>query len=186
MDPQKTLSQAFEIIKLKEPAMQTVAKDANALQPALIIIVLGSIIGGLGSYFFPSSLGMVTYQPDIGGLVISMLTAALLSIFGLFLTGFLAERVFHSKLNTQGYVKVMGYANILSFLAIYPYLAIVSGIWTFVVFCYVLSKVGKLGAGSIILLILLLALIFFVVGSIVTAVMGGAGLGSVYGGISDY
>ncbi len=181
MDPQKTFSQAFEIVKLKEPAMQTVAKDAKALQPALIITVLGAIIGGLGSYFFPTTLGLVTYQPDVSGVVVSMVTSALITILGLFLTGFLAERVFHSKLNMHGYVKVMGHANILSFLAIYPYLGIVSLVWTFVVFCYVLSKLGKLGVGSIILLILLELLIFFVVGSLVAGVLGTAGFGGMMG-----
>lgn len=172
MDPQKTLSQAFEVVKLKEPAMQALAQDANALQPALIITVLASVIGGLGTYFFPNVLGLVTYQSDIGGLVISMVTSVLLTLFGLFVTGFLAERVFHSKLNMHGYVKVMGHANVLGFLAIYPPLAILSFVWTFVVFCYVISKVGKLGVGSILLLILLEVLIFGVVGSIVSGMTG--------------
>ena len=175
MDFQKTFSQAFEIVKLKEPAMHTVAKDPHALQPALIITVLGSAIGGLGTYLFPRGMGFVTYRSDLPGVVIAIVLAALVAIAGLFLTGFLAERVFHSKLDMHGYVKVMGFANILALLTFYPPLAIVSGIWTFVVFCVVLSKLGKLGVGSIILLILLEILIFGVFGSLLGGMMGVSG-----------
>lgn len=186
MDFQKSLSQAFEVVKLKEPAMQTLAKDPKALEPALIITALGAVLGGLGTYFFPYQMMGVSYQPDVPGLIVSILTVALITLLGLFLTGYLAEKVFHSKLSMHGYVKVMGHANILSFFSIYPLLSILSAVWTFVVFCFVLSKLGKLGVGSIILLILLGLLIFGVMGSVVGIATTGGMMGGGYSRMMGY
>lgn len=179
MDLQKSAQEAFEIAKLKEPVMNAVAKDAGALQPALIIVVAAAVLGALGSYLFPVSYGMVTYRLDTAGLIAQILIASVVGIGGLYLGGFLAEKVFNSKLNMAGYLRVMGYASIVNALGIYPPLSAISGIWSLVILCFVLNKLGKLNAGSIVLFVLL----YFVVMGVVAALLGG---GHAMGMMSGY
>jgi len=166
MDIQKSAKQAFEIVKLQEPVMNTVAADKTALQPALMMVVAAAVVGALGSYLFPISYGMVTYRLDAAAFLIEIIFSAIIAVGGLYLGGFLSEKVFHSKLGMEGFVRVMGYAALVNFLGIYPRLSLISGIWSLVILCFVLTKLGKLSAGSIILFIILQIVIVGVVGGL--------------------
>lgn len=177
MDIQKSFKDALQIVQLKEPMMSSVAKDTKALQPALVLAAAAAVVGALGSLLFPVSYGMVTYRMDAVDFVVQAVVGAALAVAGLYVVGYLAEQVFHSKLNMQGYVRVMGHAAVVNFLGIIPALAPISGLWTLVVMCYVLNKLGKLSAGQIILLILLLVVVAAVLGFIFAAVLGFSSFG---------
>ena len=172
MNIQKSLDQAFSVLKLKEPVMHALASDKNALTPALFLVALSAVVGSLGLYFFPFSYREVTYQLDSGDLAVEIVRSVIWGIAGLYIVGFLAEKVFHSHLSMQGYVQVMGHAALVGILAIYPPLTLISGIWFFVVFCYVLSKLCKLSVGKIILLLLLIILITGLAENLYSGVFG--------------
>lgn len=176
MDIQKTFKDAVDIALLKEPAMHAVTTEKDGLKSALLMIVVGALASSFGTFIFPSTYGMITYRPDITWVLSSFIVASLIGIALLYLMGFLAERLFHSKLSMESYVKILGHASILNFISIIPALSIVSGIWGLVVMWIVLTKLGKLEAGSVILLLIIeFVLVFGVMG------MGvGAGMGMMY------
>lgn len=158
--------------------MNSTAKDINATQPAIAIVVAVSILGALGSYVFPSFMDMVEYRYQVGDVVMQALLSSVMGVATLYLTGYLAEHVFHSKLDMNGYVRIMGHATVVSALSFFPALSSIAGIWALVVMCFALNKIGKMSAGPIILLILLEALIVFVLAGAVFGSMLGLGMGS--------
>ncbi len=178
MDIQKSLKQAWEILLLKEPTMNQVAKDINATQPALIIVAVVSVLSALGSYVFPSIIDLTTYRYSGTDVVLQTVLSTVMGIATLYLTGYLAQNVFHSKLDMNGYVRIMGHATVVSALSFFPVLSSIGGIWALVVMCVTLNKLGKMTAGPIILLILLEALIVFVLAGAVFGSMLGLGMGS--------
>lgn len=173
MNIQKSLQDAWELLLLKEARLNSIAKDKNALQPALIIFVVASLLAAFGSMFFPYSVDMVHYKSGFFDVLLQGSFSALLGIGMLYLSGYLAEKLFHSKLDAQGYVNIMGHVGLVNVLGVIPAFSFVSGIWTLVVMCFALNKVGKLQAGSIVLLILLqVFLMVFLLGGIVLARVG--------------
>ena len=158
--------------------MQAVAKDPAALQPALLMVVATSILTALGSYLFPSTMGMVTYRYDIGALVGQALISIVMGVGLLYATGYLAEKVFHSKLDMNGYVRVAGHSMIVNTIGILPAAAGIGGLWSLVIFCVLLNKLGKMQAGSIILLLLLEGVVLMVLAGLLV----GSGAGMYFGG----
>lgn len=155
--------------------MAAVAKDTQALTPALIMVGLASICTAVGTMLFPSVMGLVTYR---SGLEDVLTQAALSIVFGiavLYITGYFAEQIFHSKLDMNGYVRVMGHATLVNALGIIPALSMVSGLWGLVVMCVALSRLGKMQPGSIVLLILMEILVF--VGIALIMLVFGLGMG---------
>ena len=180
MDFQKSLKQAWEILTLKEPTMHAVAKDPEALTPALLMVGLGSLGTAVGMMRFPSVVGEVYYSLGWGDAVAQ---AALATIFGvavLYITGYFAEKVFHSKLDMNGYVRVIGYASLVNVLGILPALSMVSWIWGLVVMCTLLSRLGKMQAGQIFLLILIELLVLVGLGLVMMVFGLGLGMESMW------
>lgn len=178
MNIQKSLQDAWELLLLKEARLNSIAKDKNALQPALIIFVVAALIAAFGPMFLPYAVDMVNYRSGFFDVLFQGAFSALIGIGMLYLSGYLAEKLFNSKLDTQGYVNIMGHAGLVNILGLIPALSLISGIWTLVVMCFALNKVGKLQAGSIVLLILLqVFLMIFLVGGVMLAGMG-AGMGN--------
>lgn len=178
MDIQKSLQDAWEVLLLKEPTMNTLGKDRNALRPALLIFAAATFVAAFGRMFFPSVMGMVTYRSGLYDVALEAAISIAIGIGMLYLAGYLAERLFHSKLDTQGYVTIMGHAGLVNVLGLIPALSTISGFWTLIVMCVVLNKLGKLQAGSIVLLILLEILIMAVLVGGVVLFGVGAGMSS--------
>lgn len=177
MDFQKSVKQAWDILLIKEPAMQAVANDKEALTPALVILAVASVLSSLGSFFFPSVVGLVTYRSGLMDVAWQSALSILVGVAVLYITGYFVQQVFHAKITMEGYVRVMGHATLVNILGLIPALSSVSGIWSLVVMCIFLSRVGKMQPGSIILLILLEALVFGALGLILLFAGMGAGLG---------
>lgn len=178
MDIQKSLQDAWEVLLLKEPRLNSLAKDRNALQSALVIFAAASFVAAFGRMFFPSVMGMVTYRSGLYDVLFEAAISIGVGIGMLYLAGYLAERLFHSKLDTQGYVTIMGHAGLVNVLGLIPALSAISGLWTLIVMCVVLNKLGHLQAGSIVLLILLEALLMAVLIGGVVLFGVGAGMSS--------
>jgi hypothetical protein len=155
MDLQKSLKQAWDILLLKDVAMQAVAKDSSALPVSLGIFAGATVLSKLGTLLIPYSTGMIVYRPSFVDFLVSSVLGIGVGIAMLFLTGLLAERLFHSKLSTEATVRVLGHASLITALGFYQPLNIISGIWYLVVLCTVLTRLGKLQPGSILLLIIL-------------------------------
>lgn len=155
--------------------MVAVAKDPQALTPALIMVGIASIATALGTMLFPSVMDLVTYQSGLGDVVMQASLSIIFGIAVLYITGYFAEQIFHSKLDMNGYVRVMGHATLVSVLGLLPALSPLAGLWSLVVMCVVLSRLGKMQPGSIVLLILMEILVF--VGIALIMMVFGLGMG---------
>ena len=177
MDLQKSLKQAWDILLFKEPVMQSVANDKEALTPALVILAIASVISSLGSFIFPSVVGLVTYRSGLMDVVLQSAISIGVGIAVLYITGYFAEQIFHAKVTMEGYVRVMGHATLVNVIGLIPAFSGVGGIWGLVVMCIFLNKIGKMEAGPIVLLILLEVLVFGAIGMILLFAGLGTGLG---------
>lgn len=178
MNIQKSVQDAWEILLLKEPTINSVAKDKNALRPALLIFGATTLVAAFGRMLFPSTVGMVSYRSSVSDVFVEAAISIVAGIAMLYLTAYLAEKVFNSKLDMNAYVQIMGHAALVNVLGILPALSTVSGIWSLIVMCVVLNKIGHLQAGSIVLLILLqVILMSFLIGWVLFAGLG-IGMGS--------
>lgn len=140
MDFQKSLQQAWHIALLNESAMQAVAKDKNSLKPALVLLGLVSLVGHLGIYFFPSTVGMITYRMDLFWVLHQSILSFILFILGILILGFLEEKVFHGRLTMTAFLKVLGHGSVVYFLALYPSFAFPAHLWFFIIVCTVLYR----------------------------------------------
>ena len=160
MDLKALVLEAWEILQLKEATIHRVAHDRSKLQGAVLCILIGALATSLGFFFFPVSVGFAVYRPDLGWVVGSALGAAVTQALVLAVTGFVAERLFHSKLSTQGYFQVLGMASLVNLLGLVPGLGIVASVWMLVVMGKVLHSEGKMEPGAIAVLIVLLMVFF--------------------------
>jgi hypothetical protein len=159
MDIQKSLKDAVDIAMLKEPVMNKVALDKEALVPAFLIIAAAGLICALGAYVFPTHVGFITYRPSMAFVLEQTVMAFALSVGLLYLTGYLAERFFGSKVSMQSFVAVMGYANIVSVIGFISSLSIISGIWGLVILWNFLTKVAKMEPKNVVILMVIDAVI---------------------------
>lgn len=155
MDIQKTFKDALDIVFLKEPAMHSVSADEDGLKPAIMMVGIGAIASALGLYLFPEVRGIVVYRLDFAALLSQAVSTFAMSIGLLYLTGYLAEKLFHSKLSMGSFVKIMGHAYILNILGLFPQISLIPLIWFFVVLWRVLTRVAKLGTANTIVLLVI-------------------------------
>lgn len=146
--------------------MKKVAADGEAFRPALFIVALASLLGVLGYFIFPISEDGFVYRPDIAWLIGQTLIVFLANVAMLYVIGFLGEELFKSKLDMNGFIRVMGHGMIVSLLAIVPKLGLLSGIWVLVIMFKLYKELGKLETGVIIMLLLFFIIVFAVVNSL--------------------
>ena len=155
MNLKKSFQSALEILQLNESAMTQVAMDGEATRPAALFVVLGALAAGLGVTFFPVHMGMVVYRPDLFWIVKMTFFESVGMLLGLYFGGFVAEKVFHSRLNRDGFVRVMGHASLLGVLAVFPPLSILC-VWNLVVWWRVCTRIGKMQPEATVLFLIIL------------------------------
>ncbi len=149
------LKNAFGIVILKMSAMQKAAEDKSGLRNAILMVVFVSIVGALG-------WGIAYNNYD--NFVMEAAFRFIISMFLLYLTGFLSSAVFKSKINTNTFVKVVGLGALVSIVSIYPVLSLPASLWLLVIMCRALHGLGKLGAVKIVVLMLINLAIFWGLG----------------------
>jgi len=158
MDIQKSLKDAVDIAMLKEPVMNKVALDKEALTPALMILGAAGLICAIGAYIFPTHGGFggyILYRPSMAFVLEQAIITFALGVALLCLTGYLAERFFESKISMKSFVAVMGHANVVSVIGFISSLSIISGIWGLIILWNFLTKVAKMDPKNVIILIVI-------------------------------
>ncbi len=174
MDFKTIATEALEILQLKDKAVHSVAYDRSKLQSGLLCLGVGALAASLGLVLFPVHMGLIVYRPDLSWILSSAVGGALGQAVVLILVGLLAEKVFQSKLPTQGFFQVMSYASLVNVLGLIPGLSLFSMLWMLVVSAKVLHSEGKLEAPAILLLLAFIVLLF---GSVSYYGMGYYGVG---------
>lgn len=158
MNFQKSFQNALDILQLKEPAMTAVANDPEATQVAWIFVVLGALATSLGVTFFPVHVGLVVYRPDLFWILKATIFESLGMLGGLYLGGYLAEKVFHSTLSMIGFVRVMGHAALLGVLSVFPLLGLLCA-WNLVVWWRVCTRIGKMQVEATVIFMIILVVV---------------------------
>jgi len=144
----KEITKAWDIIRLDEKQMQSVAADEKSMGPAIAFIVLGSLCVGLGNYIFPQEFFGVMYRPGVATIISSTIFGAIFRVVGIAVVSLIAQHVFKGKAQVAEFLRVAGYAAILSVLSLVPMLTIVAGLWSLVVAFNMLKSVHKLDTGG--------------------------------------
>lgn len=166
MDFQKTFQNVLDILQLKEPTIQAVARDPEATKVAWVAVAAGALATSLGLSFFPVHMGVVVYRPDLFWILQQAVVEALVMLGALYGAGFVGEKWFHSKVDMQGFVRVVGHAAFLGVLNLVPVLGILC-VWELVVLGFLQARVGKLQNEALIL--------FFIVSFLLVAVLSAFG-----------
>ena len=174
MDYKQIGTEALEVLQLKDSAIHAVAHDRTKLNASLLCLGVGALASSLGLVLFPVHVGLITYRPDLGWVLGSAIGGALGQIVVILLIGLLAERVFHSKLSTQGFFQVLATASVVNVLGLISSLSFLAWFWMMAVTAKVLHSEGKMEAPSILLILVLILILF---GSVSTYGMGYYGRG---------
>lgn len=144
MNMQTLFKDALDILQLKDVSIHSVAHDDSKMQNALLCLGLGAVASSLGFLLFPVHMGIITYRPDLVSVLLTAVGSGLTLLLSLSVLGFLAEKLFQSKLETLGFVRVLATASLVNVLSLIPSLGLVAGIWMLVVTVKVLTTEGKL------------------------------------------
>lgn len=151
---------AADVALLKEGEMSKLAADKDALVPALVMVALAALVTALGYAIFPMHSGMyVVYRPDFLWVLEKVVWTFALNVAALYLVGYLAVQLFKSKLDMEGFVRLMGHGMIVSLFSIIPSLGFVSGIWSLVILWKVLHELGKLDLVEVIILLVIAVIV---------------------------
>lgn len=115
------------VFKLDAKTFETIEKDTGLTVPAALIVVLVSILTGLGTGFFNT----ITDKTFINGFIGGVLTVILGWILWSAITWFVGTYLFKGQANLGEMLRVIGFAYTPQILSIIPCIGgIIGAIWT--------------------------------------------------------
>ncbi len=172
---------------------EEVEADTSLTQEALIIVILVSIAGGIGSF-----LAGLIGGGGIGAAVIGLIVAVVMGVVGYYIwayiTYFVGTNLFGGTANVGEMLRTLGYASgprVLSILAFIPCLgglaSLAGAIWALVTGVIAVRQALDFDTGKAIITVIIGWVIVFIITVVVMAVLGlgaagfGAGLGALQG-----
>jgi len=159
----KEIAKAWNIIKLDEKQMKSVAADDKSMGPALAFIVLAGLAGALGSYVFPQEISGVVYRPNMSMVIGTTLGSFIGALIGMSVISLIAQYVFKGKAKITEFIRAAGYAALIGVAAIVPVLSIAAGLWSLVVIFMLIKNVHKLDIGAAIGTLVLTIVLWLIV-----------------------
>lgn len=121
------LQHLIGVFKLDSQTFETIEKDTNLTGPAALIVIIVSIISGLGNGLFNSISRESFFGGFFGGLIAVLLGWLLWSV----ITWFVGTRLFHGQADLGEMLRVIGFAYSPQVLSIIPCIGgIIGAIWT--------------------------------------------------------
>ncbi|MFT7183896.1 MAG: hypothetical protein ACI9QC_000221 [Oceanicoccus sp.] len=152
MDLSNLFTKAVGVLKLRKSSMSE-AMEAP-LSHGLFILALMSILAALGYVFFPEyPTEGVVYRPDFFWVLGRSIGSFLFFFLSFGLIGAVAENVLDAKISTKSFVTLMGHASLAGFILLVPSLFPAVILWWFFIMYEALTKLGKLGLGSVVFLL---------------------------------
>ncbi len=160
------------IVTFKAPVYREVAHDANALQPAAIIVVVATLVIGILNGLTSSPLG------PVGGIALSILGALVFWLLGSWLAAFVASRLFQGQTNAMEMLRVLGHAYVLQLPVIIPFIgAIIALVLSVIANVLAIREAAGLDTQKAVLTAVIVNIILFVISTIL-----GGGVGILLGG----
>jgi len=159
------VKQAFDIIQLKEEAIDRARGDEEAFTMGLIVIALGGIGAAVGSM---NPFGIVLFP--VFYLVVAFIGAAILHLIATMVFG--GEGEFVSFFRPFGLAYILAWVNVVWVLNVV--LAPLAGLWMCVVWVICIEREYGLNRGKAIATVAIPVAIFFFLGVLLLAFLGAA------------
>lgn len=158
------------VLKLEAGVFQEIGADPAATVQAIIVVVLASLIGGLGVLIGPGDFGFGSW-----------LLSGLFSVVGLAVGAgilYLLSRMFKAQGDYMSLFRSLGYASAPQALSIIPIIGgIVGVIWSIILAIRAVKETQNVGDGTAVAIVLIPAAIVFVIVLILVLAVGMAILG---------
>lgn len=177
----KEVMKAVEIVKLKTGVMTEVAADEKGNVPAGAFIVLAALAMAFNQYLFPYEFMGIAYRPGLDTVVVQAILYVIFSVVGIFVLGFVAQKLFKGKAKPCEFFRVCGYASLLGVACLIPMVGILAVLWMLVVYFKLLKNVQKLDDGSAVGALVVAIIALVVIGGIYGIVFGGLMMGGMMG-----
>jgi hypothetical protein len=185
------LKDVIEILKLNKSRISAVAgRESEGITVALVYLIIGAIGAPLGTAVFGVTFFGTRITTPILNALVNCVVAAVVGALVLYVTSFVAEKVFKGKGTFSQYFRVMGYAyllNVVGFLTMIPFLGALASLYLLVVSFVALKEVHKLDSTNVVLTILVTIGVFIVLCYLLAmfglsgAMMGWGGVGGIGG-----
>ncbi|NJN64101.1 MAG: hypothetical protein HC882_03965 [Acidobacteria bacterium] len=180
MDFMKMFSRAWRIVSLDRPAVAETGEDESALMPALVAVIVLSLLSGVVSSLLGAFLSSMTGQPPTG-MALSIGMSVGFAVFGLFVGSgimhLVAGMVFSGQGSYLGLVRNVAHSTVLmSLIGFIPCCgAFIGLIWGLVVAVVIVQEWYKLTLGKAIAAVAVyFVVVLIVVGITVALTMAGA------------
>lgn len=162
-DVKDEFKDAFEVVKLNVAKMQEISQRIDATKPALLFIILSSLVTTLGLVIF----SLATIETAIGGFgdltvflvasgwILAIILPIVELIVYIWLLSFIAEKIFNGRAYFDQFFRVMGYGSVIRLINVVPSLQIISSVWFLVITWYALRRLYRLPILDSLLAILL-------------------------------
>ncbi len=182
LDYKAGLNVTFDILQLKQPAIEVAAKSEKFNMLALLYLVFGVVASPLAYQIFGMQFLNMRIWPSIGGTITSMIVGVVVAAVALYITTLVATKVFNGKGTFSEFFRVMGLAYLVYVLSVVgvllppfaPLIGLIVGVWVLVVEYLTLKTVFGLDSTNAVLTIIVTIVAIVVLGF----ALAGFGLGT--------
>jgi hypothetical protein len=183
MDFNRMINGMVRAIRLDTSFYEEVEHDPSYNQDALGVVILVSVVGAIGS-FLGSLIGGRGFISALFGLIVGVVLAIVWYYFWVYIAHFIGTRFFKGTGDRGEVQRAFGFAyspQILGILAFIPcvggLIAIVAWLWSIVCgFVAIRQSLDQDNANAA-LTVIISGVVVFIISAIVTAILGGLGLG---------
>jgi hypothetical protein len=188
MDFNSMIANVRRAMSLDQTFYREVANDARYSQEALMVVIVASVLTGIGGFL--SGI----FQGNFGGALIGLLLGVVLAVAGYYIWAYIVQFVgksmFQGQATAPQLLRTLGYAygptalGVLSFIpCIGPLIALVGGIWSLVCGFFAVRETHRLSDGQTIVTVVVGWLVVFIVTTLVTGIfgLGALGIGAMFG-----
>jgi hypothetical protein len=181
MDFNAMLSRAIRAARLDVTLFQEVENDTSLNQEALMVVIITSVLAGIGALIG----GIFT---GFGTAIIAVIFAVFWGIVGYYiwayLTWFIGTRLFKGTAEPGELLRTLGYATapralgVLSFIpCVGAIISFVAGIWSLVAGVIAVREALNFDTGNAIITVVIGWAVVFVIGLVIAGVLGAGALG---------
>jgi len=176
------IGRVLRAIRLDKTLYNEVEADKSLNQQALLVVIIASVLSGIGSF-----LGALIGGSGFGSALLGLTVGIAISIVGYFIWAFIAyfvgTRLFHGTADYGELQRTLGYAfaptalGLLAFIpCVGPLLALAGFIWTLVCGVIAVQEALDFDLGKAILTVLIGWIVWFAVSLIIGTIFGVGGL----------
>jgi hypothetical protein len=188
MDFNSMIANVRRAMSLDRSFYQEVAADERYSQEALMVVIVASVLSGIGGFL--SGI----FRADFGGALVGLVLGVVMAVVGYFVWAYVVQFVGRSLFGGQAtapqLLRTLGYAygpTALSVLVFVPcfggLIALAGGIWSLVCGFFAVRETHRLSDGQTIVTVVAGWLLVFVVTAIVSGIfgLGALGMGGMFG-----